>query len=55
MFSANKIPEIKEGGYSFFRRWILIHFPKKFVEGKNDDKSLFNKLITEEENQDFST
>jgi putative DNA primase/helicase len=53
MFFANKIPEIKERGYLVFRRWILIHFPKKFVEGKNDDKSIFTKLITEEEKLGF--
>jgi putative DNA primase/helicase len=53
MFSANKIPEIKNSEFAYFRRWMLINFPNQFEEGKNDDKHLFEKLTTEEELSGF--
>lgn len=53
MFSANKIPEIKNNEFAYFRRWILINFPNQFEEGKNDDKHLFEKLITDDELSGF--
>jgi putative DNA primase/helicase len=53
MFSANKIPEIKNNEFAYFRRWILINFPNQFEEGKNDDKHLFEKLTTDDELSGF--
>lgn len=49
IFSANKIPAVKNDEFAYFRRWILINFPNIFEEGKNDDKDLFDKLTTPEE------
>lgn len=49
IFSANKIPAVKNNEFAYFRRWILINFPNLFEEGKNDDKDLFEKLTTQEE------
>lgn len=48
IFSANDVPPVKNAGYSYYRRWILIEFPNKF-EGKNADKNLIDKLTTEKE------
>lgn len=53
MFSANKIPEVKNTEFAYFRRWILINFPNQFKEGQNDDKHLFEKLTTPEELSGF--
>lgn len=53
IFSANKIPAVKNDGFAYFRRWILINFPNIFEEGKNDDKDLFEKLTTPEELSGF--
>lgn len=52
IFSANKLPAVKEDTKAYFRRWILIKFPNVF-EGSSDDKNLFNKLTTEEEFSGF--
>ena len=39
---------MKNAGYAYYRRWILIEFPNKF-EGKSADKNLIKKLTTEKE------
>lgn len=59
LFSANEIPETKDQTEAFFRRWLIIDFPYKFVSGlkeeeycgfiKKEDKSLIQKLTTESE------
>lgn len=49
LFSANVLPEPAgdiDDNYSYYRRWLLIPFLKTF-EGKNVDKGLLNKLLTE--------
>ena len=48
IFSANKLPEAHDDSDAYFRRWIFITFPNKF-EGRTADKSLLEKLTTEEE------
>ncbi|KKH92878.1 hypothetical protein EO95_09375 [Methanosarcina sp. 1.H.T.1A.1] len=48
IFSANDLPPVKNAGYAYYRRWILIEFPNKF-EGKSADKNLVKKLTTEKE------
>jgi putative DNA primase/helicase len=42
-YSANQLPYSYDKSYAYYRRWIIIPFPKRF-EGKNDDKSLGYKL-----------
>lgn len=48
IFSANDLPPVKNAGYAYYRRWMLIEFPNRF-EGKNADRNLINKLTTEKE------
>ena len=48
IFSANDLPPVKNAGYAYYRRWIIIDFPNEF-KGKNADRTLINKLITAEE------
>lgn len=48
IFSANKLPQPKDMGRAYIRRWIIIDFPNTF-EGKNENKSLINNLTTEKE------
>lgn len=49
MFSANKVPEANDDTSAFFRRWIIIVFPKVFKPGSNDDPHIIEKLTTESE------
>lgn len=49
LFSANTLPEPAgdmDDNYSYYRRWLLIPFLNTF-EGKNIDKGLLNRLLTE--------
>ncbi len=48
IFSANEIPESDDKTDAFYRRWLIFHFDKKFVGGKEDTK-LLDKLTTPEE------
>jgi putative DNA primase/helicase len=48
MFSANKVPEANDDTSAFFRRWIIIIFPKAFT-GSNADPYILEKLTTETE------
>lgn len=48
MFSANKVPEAYDDTSAFFRRWIILVFPKTFSEDKADPHIL-DKLTTKEE------
>lgn len=47
-FSCNRLPEISDGGFSFFRRLIVIPFPNTF-SGKNRNEKLLEELTTPEE------
>jgi P4 family phage/plasmid primase-like protien len=59
IFSANEVPESKDTTDAFFKRWIIIDFPYKFIAGlpeekydsitKKADLDLINKLTTKEE------
>jgi len=48
IFSANEIPESEDKSDAFYRRWLIFHFDKKFVGGKEDTK-LLEKLTTPDE------
>jgi putative DNA primase/helicase len=48
LFSANKVPEANDDSSAFFRRWIIIVFPKVFTGG-NADPYILEKLTTETE------
>ncbi len=48
IFSANQIPISKDSSDAFFRRWMLLNFPKMFTADQMDEK-LISKLTTEEE------
>lgn len=48
MFSANKVPEAYDDTTAFFRRWIIMVFPNKFV-GEDADPHILEKLTTNEE------
>ena len=59
LFSANEIPETKDQTEAFFRRWLIIDFPYKFLSGlpeeayvgfiKKENRELLDELTTEEE------
>jgi P4 family phage/plasmid primase-like protien len=54
IFSANKIPESKDDTTAFFRRWIIINFPKQFLpDNPKTDPQLLKKLTTEAELSGF--
>lgn len=48
LFSCNKIPETKDHGDAYFRRWQIINFPNCF-EGEDRDLELFDKLTDKQE------
>jgi putative DNA primase/helicase len=48
VFSANKVPEVKDESSAFFRRWIIINFPNVF-EGKDADTKKLEKITTPQE------
>jgi P4 family phage/plasmid primase-like protien len=55
LFSANELPATQEQTHAFFRRWIILRFPYRFVKSpkaeneKQQDPELFKKLATPEE------
>jgi len=51
-FSANKIPFAYSDNYAYYRRWMLIEFPKTFEKDEIDEKIL-EKMTTEEEKSGF--
>jgi len=54
IFSANKIPESPDDTTAFFRRWIIINFPRQFLPNDpKTDENLLKKLTTEEELSGF--
>jgi putative DNA primase/helicase len=48
LFSANKVPEALDDTNAFFRRWIIITFPKVF-SGAGADPHILEKITTPEE------
>lgn len=48
LFSANKVPEANDDTSAFFRRWIIIIFPKVFT-GSDADPYILEKLTTDTE------
>ena len=42
-YSANQLPYSYDKTFAYYRRWVIIPFPNKFI-GKKDDKSLKYKL-----------
>jgi len=58
IFSANQVPETKDETEAFFRRWIIITFPYRFVDEDSEvnntttfkkNPKIINDLTTEEE------
>lgn len=47
IFSANKVPSTYDDTQAFYRRWIIINFPRQFT-GENADPHLLDKLTTTE-------
>jgi putative DNA primase/helicase len=52
LFSANKIPFAYSDNYAYYRRWMLIEFPKTFEKNKIDE-CILEKMTTEEEKSGF--
>lgn len=48
IFSANELPNSKDLSHGFFRRWIIVPFPRNFKEDGDADPQLEDKLITAE-------
>lgn len=44
-FSTNRLPEVTENTYAFWRRWIVVEFPNQFPP----DDTFFEKTFTEDE------
>jgi putative DNA primase/helicase len=47
-FSANEIPESDDKTDAFYRRWLIFHFDKRFIAGK-ENVNLINEITTPEE------
>lgn len=52
IFSANKVPPVEDDSNAFFRRWVIVDFPNKFDE-ERDDKQILLKLTTADELSGF--
>jgi len=52
LFSANKPPFAYSDNYAYYRRWILIEFPKTF-EKNEIDEAILEKMTTDEEMSGF--
>lgn len=52
LYSANKLPIVKDESFAFFRRMLLVTFPTQFA-GKEADPYLLDKLTTETELSGF--
>jgi len=48
LFSCNKLPEVYDNTDAFFRRWVIITFPKIF-KGDSCDPNILEKLTVPEE------
>ncbi|MGP8011000.1 MAG: DNA polymerase, partial [Halobacteriota archaeon] len=55
LFSANELPATHEQTHAFYRRWIVLKFPYRFVKNpkaadeRQQDPELLKKLVTPEE------
>jgi P4 family phage/plasmid primase-like protien len=47
IMSANDLPDLSDFSEGLFRRLLIVPFEAKFVEGKNADPDIENKLTTE--------
>lgn len=45
IFSANRLPEVSEDTYAWWRRWVMFKFPNQFPE----DPTFFDRTFTEAE------
>ncbi len=52
IFSANKIPEVFEDTVAFWRRWIIVQFPRIF-QGDEENRNLLEELTKPEELSGF--
>lgn len=52
LFSANRIPFAYSDNYAYYRRWLMIRFPKTFKD-EEIDENLIEKLTTESEKSGF--
>lgn len=52
LFSANKIPFAYSDNYAYYRRWILIEFPRTFEKDEINER-LLEELTTEDEKSGF--
>ena len=48
IFSCNQLPYAKDDTFAFYRRWIILHFPNRFV-GDRADPHIIKKLTTPEQ------
>lgn len=49
VFSTNKPPQVEgEDSFAFWRRWVLVNFPNKFI-GDKCDKLILAKITSQEE------
>ncbi len=54
IFSCNQFPKVYDQTDGFFRRWIIIHFRRKFALGDPDrDEKLKEKLINNQDEKDL--
>ena len=52
VFSANRIPMSTDSGLAYWRRWVVVNFPRVFPP-KEQDHSLLDKLTSPEELSGF--
>jgi P4 family phage/plasmid primase-like protien len=45
IFSANEIPQTEDFTPAFFRRWVIVKFPNKFI-GNNCNPNILNEIAT---------
>jgi len=48
VFSCNQLPYAADDSYAFYRRWIILHFPNRFI-GDKADPHILKKLTTPEQ------
>lgn len=50
IYSANELPETDDKTEAFFRRWVIIEFPRQFLEDDPDtDPNILEKITSGEE------
>ncbi len=50
IYSANELPETDDKTEAFFRRWVIIEFPRQFLEDDPDtDPNILDKITSDEE------